>query len=215
MPETTPLPSAPAAEAGADGVPTLRDRLDLCQDELARVRRSLGEAQAAGAGLAGEVAALQQESAALARLHVACLALHGTLNRDRVLAAVEDLLINLAATEEFGVYALPDGTAQAELVSGFGIDQALRARLVPRGVVARAVETGETCLEEGCFEAREPGGGAGQPVACIPLRVDGRTTGAVAVWSFLPQKPGPEPGDPELYALLSTHVAVALHAVSA
>ncbi|MDB4951783.1 MAG: hypothetical protein JWM27_4432 [Gemmatimonadetes bacterium] len=207
--DAAPSAAEPADAPGA----TLRDRLDRCQGELVRVRRHVAQVEMQHGALAGECEALRGEAADLARLYVACLALHGTLDRARVLAAVEDLMVNLVASEEFGVYERGPAGALS-LARGFGIDARVRAALVPAGPVARALASGEPCLEEGCFDAREPGGGAGQPVACIPLAVDGQAVGAAVVWSFLPQKAGAEPGDEALYALLGTHVAVALRATA-
>ncbi len=48
--------------------------------------------------------------------------------------------------------------------------------------------------------------------ACIPLKVDGKVTGALALFRLLPQKQGFEAVDHELFDLLATHAATALHA---
>lgn len=203
------LAEAHESAARAAQVQSMRDRLDRCQSELVRVRRHTAELEAELAGMQAECAMLHEDRAGMARLYVACRSLHGTLDRGRVLAAIEDLLINLAATEEWGLYEMaPNGSAA--LVRGFGIDTGARQALPPSSVVAEALVTGETIVAVDAFSGREPANGRGVPVACMPLRIEGRTAGLVAIWSFLPQKAGPEPADAELYAVLSTHMAVAL-----
>jgi hypothetical protein len=188
---------------------SLRDRLDRCQGELVRVRRQMEALEASAAALRAECAMLHEDRGGMARLYVACRALHATLDRARVLDAVEDLLINLAATEEWGVYETePDGAAT--LVRAFGIDAVARAPLPASPLVAEAMASGAPVVGAEAFDGRAPAEGRGHPVAALPLVVDGRTAGVVVIWSYLPQKPGPEPADEETYAVLSTHVAVAL-----
>jgi hypothetical protein len=43
------------------------------------------------------------------------------------------------------------------------------------------------------------------------LSLDGRVTGAIAIFRLLPQKAGIEDVDRELFGLLATHAAVALY----
>jgi hypothetical protein len=48
-------------------------------------------------------------------------------------------------------------------------------------------------------------------VIAVPLRLFGRAVGMIAIFRLLPQKPRLEASDHELFALLSTHAALALH----
>ena len=50
--------------------------------------------------------------------------------------------------------------------------------------------------------------------ACIPLVLDGKVTGAIAIFRLLPQKAGIEDVDRELFDLLATHAATALYCTS-
>src|SRR5439155_1741475 len=51
-------------------------------------------------------------------------------------------------------------------------------------------------------------------VACIPLKLDGRVTGLIAIHRLLAHKASLEPLDHELFDLLATHAATALHCTS-
>ena len=60
-----------------------------------------------------------------------------------------------------------------------------------------------------------PGGAPGEEpglTACIPLKLEDRVVGAIALFRLLPQKSGFESLDMELFELLGTHAATALYA---
>lgn len=186
--------------AGTAAQHRLRDRLDRCEGELVRTRRGLDEAEIRALQLERDCAAAEAGRAELAKLLVAVTALHQTLRREPVLEALQEILINLIGTEDFAVFEVePDG--ELSLAASFGGDR--DARLADAGPVRDVVASGEARLA--------PAGAAG-PAACVPLAVDGRVTGALAVYTLLPQKPGFEAFDHELFGLLATHAATALYA---
>ncbi len=176
----------------------LRDRLDRCEGELVRTRRGLDEAQLRATQLDRDCAAAEAGRAELAKLLVATTALHQTLRRDDVLEALQEILINLIGTEDFAVFEVePDG--ELSLAASFGGDR--DGRLADTGPVRDVVASGEARLDDSDGLA-----------ACVPLAVDGRVTGALAVYTLLPQKQGFEAFDHELFGLLATHAATALYA---
>ena len=52
----------------------------------------------------------------------------------------------------------------------------------------------------------------GEPVVCIPLRVEERPIGAIVIYRMLQQKDGFSPLDHELFTLLAGHAATAIFA---
>jgi hypothetical protein len=50
--------------------------------------------------------------------------------------------------------------------------------------------------------------------ACVPFKLDGKVTGALALFRLLPQKAAFEAVDHELFDLLATHAATALYCTS-
>jgi GAF domain-containing protein len=58
----------------------------------------------------------------------------------------------------------------------------------------------------------EPGGEIGEPVVCIPLRVDEKPVGAIVIHRLLQQKDGFSPLDHELFTLMAGHAATAIFA---
>src|SRR5687767_5547392 len=188
-----------------------RDRLDRCQAEVVRLRRRAEAAEAANHRMAAEHAELAEGLSVLTRLWVAASALHEAADENAALRALEEVMINLAGTEEFGVFEMEAGVLVP--VHAFGVADGRLRPHAPAGVVARVVESGDTWRAESPHpdlhgEADAPC----EPVACIPLRMGERVAGVVVVWGFLPQKLAFEPFDVELYALLANRAAPALRA---
>jgi GAF domain-containing protein len=52
----------------------------------------------------------------------------------------------------------------------------------------------------------------GDPIVCIPLRVDDRAVGAISIHALLQEKEGFSVLDQELFHLLSGHAAIAISA---
>ena len=118
-----------------------RDRLDRCQAELVRLRRRVEAAEGANRRLAAEHAELGESLSVLTRLWVAATALHEAADEASALRALEEVMINLAGTEEFGVFEV-DGAALVP-VHAFGVADARFRRHAPAGVVARVLESGD------------------------------------------------------------------------
>lgn len=188
-----------------------RDRLDRCQAEVVRLRRRAEAAEAANHRMAAEHAELAEGLSVLTRLWVAASALHEAASEDAALRALEEVMINLAGTEEFGVFEVEGGLLVP--VHAFGVaDDRLRPH-APAGVVARVVESGDAWRADAPHpDPRDEPDPPCEPAACIPLRMGGRVAVVVVVWSFLPQKMAFEPFDVELYALLANRAAPALRA---
>lgn len=78
------------------------------------------------------------------------------------------------------------------------------------GIYARRPDGGLTLLD-GIGVDDEHGGTEENAIVSIPLHLNGRVVGVIALFKLLPQKAGIEPVDQELFSLLSLHAARALH----
>jgi regulator of replication initiation timing len=148
---------------------------------------------------------LETNNANLANLYVASYQLHGTLDRQAVLNAIQEIIVNLVGSEQFGVF---EGTASSiSLACSVGLDDLtiVRSRQTDAQVWSEAL-AGRAFVRAG-----ETDGGM---IACIPLKLDNDVTGVIAIFSLLPHKPGLEPLDHELFDLLATHAATALYCTS-
>jgi hypothetical protein len=185
----------------------LETALSACIDITTRFARI--EAQSRQA--LEQQATMEQQNADLASLYVATQRLHATLQRDEVVGAIHEILVNLIGCEEFAIYdASPDGVVLSP-VSWSGVDRDYVCALcLERGVVDDVASSGAAFMADELPRARGPRGEL--PIsACIALTLEGRLTGIIVLFRMLGQKARLEPVDRELIGLLATHAASALY----
>ncbi|MDX2091351.1 MAG: GAF domain-containing protein [Kofleriaceae bacterium] len=148
--------------------------------------------------------ALQRENAQLANLYVSSYRLYQSLVPTDVVDVIQEIVINLVGSEEFAVYELASRDDVLALLGSFGLDpEAVHTELSALPAPAReAIEKNQVVT----FSAARDG-----VLACVPLRRGDRVTGAIVIYSLLEHKPGLERLDHELFELLATHAAPALH----
>ncbi len=193
----------------------LREELDRVSHEQADLRRQLADVEASNQKYSHQYVEVESQNNNLANLYVASYQLHGTLDRAEVVSAIKEIVINLIGSEELAIYEMsPDGTA-LRLAGWFGIDPATYGTVaVGSGIIGKTAATGEIWL---------PGKGPGKGIdlqpapresnlsVCVPLKLDDKVIGALALFRLLPQKAGFETIDYELFNLLATHAATALY----
>jgi K+-sensing histidine kinase KdpD len=184
------------------------------QSELARVRQELTQRQdverelaetmerirAEGQQYLAQYAEVEMHNANLANLYVTSYQLHGTLKRDAILSALQEIIVNLIGSEEFAICEISGG--HLNVAASVGIDGADISWATPRVKDAadlRALYIGG--------EDRDPG----DPLVCLPLQVDDQLVGVIVIFKLLAHKPQLEPLDHELFDLLATHASTALY----
>ena len=90
-----------------------REYVQLLLEEIHRLNQTLTD-------FSSRYVDVEQQNTNLANLYVATYQLHGTLDRDRVLGAIKELIINLIGSEELGIWEI-NGDALT-LLDSFGID---------------------------------------------------------------------------------------------
>jgi len=181
-------------------------------DRLEQEKRSLleksSQLEQASRRHEGRYAAIEQELNDLANLYVASFQLHSTLKPAHVLQHVKELLAQLVGAERFVVYVLNDQGTQAVPVGSEGIAE---SELVPvhvgEGAIGSVCSTGVSSVRQG-----DPlgAGSLQQPLAVLPMLVDGQTVGVIAIVQLLEQKHAWVQVDQELFHLLGSHAATAL-----
>ncbi len=189
------------------------EEADRLRRELARLgereqslRRALGRVQADNQHFSERYREIEQENSNLANLYVASYRLHGTLDRAEVLQVLQEITANLIGSEEVAIFEV-DASGALALISSTGVDaDAYRTIAVGEGPIGACAKSGERWVREGEAAADAP------PLsACVPLKLDDRVIGAIALFRLLPQKPSFAPVDLELFDLLATHAATALY----
>jgi hypothetical protein len=189
----------------------LRSDSEQRSREQSRLRAELAAIEERSRQFSQQFLQIERQNSNLANLYVAAYQLHGTLDRDEVLTSIQEILANLVGSEQTAIFELTNDKRRLALLSSNGLD-AGRYRSIQVGVgpIGRVAASGEMFLSG-------PGGTAerapDEPLltACIPLRLAGKVTGVIAVFRLLPQKPGLEHLDRELFELLGTHAATALY----
>jgi hypothetical protein len=151
---------------------------------------------------------VEEENNNLANLYVASYQLHSTLNVAEVVKIIIEIVINLVGAQTFAVYVHDEKTGLLEAVAAEGEDVAVFPSMpLGEGVVGAAVAAGTTSCsgEMGSSDFA-------RPIVAIPLRVNDRPVGAIAIFELLEQKDGLTPLDRELFTLLAGHAATAIFA---
>lgn len=187
-----------------------RTDLEQFRAEQASLQRQLAEIEADNRRYSQEYSKVERENNNLANLYVASYRLHGTLDRSEILQAIQEIVINLIGSEEFIVFEVaPDGSRLRAAVS-YGLDGApLDGLRMGEGQIGKAAQTGERYFADSSDEGRSEE--EAQLTACIPLALDGRSIGVLAIFSLLPQKEGFVSLDYELFDLLASQAAAALY----
>ncbi len=195
-----------------DEIKVVRKERDRDRKEHERLRRQLAELEGESRSYAERYVEVEQHNTNLANLYVAGYSLHATLDREKLLTAIRDIIINLVGCEELAIFELNRDRNELHLASSANIDAESYRRLpVSSGLIGRAVRTGETFID-GESDDSDRSGGEAHLTACIPLEVDGRVSGAIAIFRLLPQKTeGLGILDRELFDLLAQQAGSALY----
>jgi GAF domain-containing protein len=157
-------------------------------------------------------AEVEQQNSNLANLYVASYRLHGTLDRTEVIAAIQEIIANLVGSEEAALFEINSDTHALELLASFGVnrDDCPSIPLGSSGLISLTARTGEILV----VDPAQVSGATGlesRLTACVPLKLDDKVTGVIAIFGLLPQKGGIEDLDRELFDLLATQAAFALY----
>jgi nitrate/nitrite-specific signal transduction histidine kinase len=188
----------------------LLERIHTLEQECTSVRGRLAEVGEENGQFARRYVEIEEENNNLANLYVASYQLHSTLDPSEVLKVILEIVINLIGAEYFCVYVCDEQSDVLRPVAaeGGGIDGFPEVRL-GEGPVGESVVSGEVMSSEGSDLAPMEGG---QPVVCIPLRVEDKPVGAIVIHRLLSQKDGFSALDQELFTLLAGHAATAIFA---
>jgi len=147
---------------------------------------------------------VERQNASLSTLYAAGYSLHASLARADVLAATQEIVVNLVGSEQF---AIVDASEAFVPLALFGIRaDRLHGITNKSGIVARAAEERRPLA----LPAGVPADATGVRV-CVPLCVGREIVAFILIFGFLPQKPQLTPIDHELFLLLGSQAGIALH----
>ena len=154
---------------------------------------------------------IEEQNTSLANLYVASYQLHSTLNFAEVLRIVAEIVINLIGAEKLGVFIFDEETERLECVAYEGLaKEERRPVVIGEGIQGKVAALGESYYitdEEKQHRAEK----AGEPIACIPAKIQDRLIGVISIYRLLRQKDGFTSIDFKLFDLLAGHAATALY----
>jgi hypothetical protein len=194
-----------------EAVVQLRDELAAAGRRYTALEQRLKEAEEESHRFSQDYIHVEQQNQNLANLYVASYRLHGTVDRGELMVALQEIASNLVGSEEMGVFELSEDGKTLSLAASLGLDPE-RYRELPadRGLIGQALRSGQTYVR-----GLEPGEGRSEGeedlTACIPLIVEERPLGVIAIFRLLSHKLQIEDIDRELFELLAAQASVALY----
>lgn len=168
--------------------------------------------EAASTKVSARFQEIEGEFANLANLFIASNQLHQSLSPRGVTRRIKEILAQLVGAERYALYlASSDGTELVPIASeGVPGDRLVSLRVdgSPMGQVYRS---GTAIVNE---EGDPSQGSLDRPAAVVPLSVDEKVVGIIAIFSTLSQKTRFDTVDFELFKLLGQHAAAALVSAS-
>jgi hypothetical protein len=184
------------------------DRLESEKSELVSRYR---QAEAMSTEFTARVQEVESEFANLANLFVASNQLHSSLSPRGVTRRIKEVLAQLVGAERYAMYLV---NAEGEELIPIASEGVPGHQLIPVRIAGTRI--GDV-LKKGSASVADsdPSQGTLQdPPAVIPLSVDDRVVGTIAIFSTLAQKNKFDTVDFELFKLLGQHAAQALVAAS-
>lgn len=201
----------------------LERKLEAAQSDLESERsereklfRRLETLEQLRASSAEEYAVVEEQNNNLASLYSATYSLHGTLDRDRILGVIQEIVANLIGSEEMAVLEWDPAESVLRLACQTGLEPGrLETVSLDDGLIGHAVHRRRPYLaDRRRDELPEATSDERDLSACIPLCIEDILVGAIVVFRLLPQKEGMEPIDYELYDLLGSQAAMALYSAT-
>lgn len=190
----------------------LLSRISSLENENRDMLEQLRQVESENRHFAERYVEIEEENNNLANLYVAAYQLHSTLDPSEVLRVILEIVINLIGADVFCVYVCDDASGVLEPVASEGRPLSDFPKLkLGEGLVGKSVSTGNV-ESMGLHGDRELDAPIGDPLVCIPLRVDDRPVGAITIDTLLRQKDGFSPLDHEMFTLLAGHAATAIFA---
>jgi len=190
----------------------LVQKIERLEAEKSDLLSRTTKAEAATHHFTNRVQEVESEFSNLANLYVASNQIHSSLSPRGVTRRIKEVLAQLVGAERYSMYlANQDGTELVPIASEGVPGDALLPVPVAGSRLGEVLQKGEALVEE---DADPSGGGLDRPAAVIPLLVDERVVGVIAIFSTLAQKKRFDAVDFELFRLLGQQAAAALVSAS-
>jgi len=181
------------------------ERLEREKEDLVHQFRAV---EASSSGFSERFQEIESELGNLANLLVASRQLHASLSPRSVMRRVKEVLAQLVGAERYAIYFVNgDKSALVPIASEGLTGEELANCPTGSGTLGAVFSSGRSLITD---EGDPSHGTLANPPAVLPLTVDEKTVGVIAVYSTLAQKTRFDTVDYELFNLLGTQAAWAL-----
>lgn len=192
--------------ASDDAIRDLVKTIEKLESERRELLAGLSELERTEKEHEGRQAEIEQEVNDLANLYIANFQLHAGLSPRRVVRHLCDMMGQFVGADAFAIYLVDEGAKQIVLAASENLTAPPQTIDVGAGPIGEACMTGirrvrEERLHEGSLD---------DPVAILPIVVEGRAVGAIAIARLLEQKREWVSVDHELFELVHAQAGVAL-----
>jgi GAF domain-containing protein len=188
-------------------------KIDELEREKSRLLSTVTEQEEVTGRIVNRFAEIESELESFANLYVASFQLHQSLRLRTVVRHIRELLVQLVGARSLAVYFVDEEGHRLAPIASEGVDvETLPTLALGDGaaepldpvsaVIERAFLTGVPHVSEGEVTSR--------PVACLPMKVEDRTVGAIVVYDLLAQKSALVTVDRELFKLLAAHAGATI-----
>lgn len=194
-----------------EAIRELLSKIERLETEKRELLSRFHRVEAVNSEFTARVQEVESEFANLANLFVASNQLHSSLSPRGVTRRIKEVLAQLVGAERYCMYlANGEGTELVPVAyEGVAGSELLPVKIAD-SELGQALVKGAAAVSD-----HDPTQGSLQkPAAIIPLSVDEKTVGVIAIFSTLAQKKRFDTVDFELFKLLGQHAAAALVSAS-
>ncbi|SEA77834.1 Response regulators consisting of a CheY-like receiver domain and a winged-helix DNA-binding domain [Desulfuromusa kysingii] len=210
--------SKKAEQLEAEGIDDrLSQRLQTLENECSKLRaeqddalRRIGELEQENLDFANQLVQVEDVNNNLTNLYIASSRLHSTLDREETLGIIKEVVINFVGAEKFAVFLFDKTTEELHFETGEGFDGSESFPDIPlgEGVLGKIAADEENYFCQGSIT--EGSDDLQAPIVAIPLIIDGKMIGLLAIYRLFIQKEQLESIDYQLFSMLGEHAASAL-----
>jgi putative methionine-R-sulfoxide reductase with GAF domain len=186
-------------------------KIELLETEKRELLSRFHRVEAVNSEFTARVQEVESEFANLANLFVASNQLHSSLSPRGVTRRIKEVLAQLVGAERYCMYLANSDSTELIPIAYEGVaGSALTPVKIAESELGQALVKGTASVSD-----NDPTqGSVERPAAIIPLSVDEKTVGVIAIFSTLAQKKRFDTVDFELFKLLGQHAAAALVSAS-
>jgi hypothetical protein len=194
-----------------EAIRDLLSKIDRLETEKRELLSRFHRVEAVNSEFTARVQEVESEFANLANLFVASNQLHSSLSPRGVTRRIKEVLAQLVGAERYCMYLANSESTELIPIAYEGVaGSALTPVKIADSELGEALVKGSAQVSE----SDPTQGSITRPAAIIPLTVDEKTVGVIAIFSTLAQKKRFDTVDFELFKLLGQHAAAALVSAS-